>query len=350
LFTEGECENGMSLYLEQKYILLLSPKLRNFKRKGNDLFNFSCPYCGDSHKNNYKARGYFYKKKDQWKYHCHNCGNSKSFFLFLKENDHTLYMDYIREQYNRSKIEDYDFRFKPVRFDRIKEPEKATDFEINLPTISSLPENHYAKQFLIKRKIPSKVFGDLYFAKDFAEFALEVDPEKENLRENEDRIVIPFYNKQGILQGIQGRTLGNSKLKYITVKRGENSVKVYGWDKVDDTKRIYCVEGPLDSTLLQNSVASMDASLYNVVYTIGADKDYIFIFDNEPRNREINRHMKKALELGYPICVWPDYIKEKDINDMVLSGYTPSEVQNIIDKNAYSGLLGQLNMTRWSKI
>ena len=71
-------------WLQNKYINLLSGQFRNFKRKNNTI-NFSCPYCGDSQKNKFKARGYLFNKKGSYHYYCHNCGASKNFEMFLRD-------------------------------------------------------------------------------------------------------------------------------------------------------------------------------------------------------------------------------------------------------------------------
>ena len=71
----------------------------------------------------------------------------------------------------------------------------------------------------------------------------------------------------------------------------------------------------------------------------------VFIFDNEPRNKEIIDRMYRAIEKDYELVIWPEGQKEKDINDMILQGKSKSEIQNIITQNTYSGLsaLTQLN-------
>jgi len=61
---------------------LVSPKLSNFKQKTSDLYNFSCPFCGDSIKKKTKARGYIYKKGNGYFYMCHNCSHSTTFYKY----------------------------------------------------------------------------------------------------------------------------------------------------------------------------------------------------------------------------------------------------------------------------
>ena len=94
----------------------------------------------------------------------------------------------------------------------------------------------------------------------------------------------------------------------------------------------------------------MDAALYNAPRIIGVDFDYVFVYDNEPRNKQIVSNMRKTIDLGYKVCVWPDTIKEKDINEMVLAGNPPSTIQHIIDSNTHEGLIATMKMNQWSRI
>ena len=49
-------------YVDVKYARLVGSRLDNFKEKKTNLYNFRCPYCGDSQKHKSKARGYFFVK------------------------------------------------------------------------------------------------------------------------------------------------------------------------------------------------------------------------------------------------------------------------------------------------
>ena len=84
----------MSSYIDLKYIMMLSPRLDKFKKVRDNLFNFRCPYCGDSQKFRNKARGYFYKKKNDFLYKCHNCGKGTTFGKVLQEIDTDTYKEY----------------------------------------------------------------------------------------------------------------------------------------------------------------------------------------------------------------------------------------------------------------
>ena len=94
-------------YIDSKYLNIIGPQLLQFKKKGDFLWNFRCPYCGDSHKSRTKARGFVYRKKNDLFYKCHNCGVGKTLGNLIKEVDSKVHKDYIMERY-RSGVETSD--------------------------------------------------------------------------------------------------------------------------------------------------------------------------------------------------------------------------------------------------
>lgn len=335
----------MSLYIDKKYISLLAPKLDKFRQKSEYLWNFRCPVCGDSQKNKLKMRGYIYRRKSDLFFTCHNCGTGHSFGNLLKMVDRSLYSQY---QMERFKNESAGNTAKPDFSMLMEKPVFNIQKKINLPTIESLPVTHTARGYVKDRFIPKERWSDLYYAEDFELFVKEILPDYDKRLYAEPRLVIPFYDEKNILLGFQGRALVNSKVKYITIKLSDDNLKVYGLDRVDKTKKIYVVEGPIDSMFLQNSLAMMDASLYNVISTVG-NYDYTFVFDNEPRNKDVCKHMQKAITMGKSVCIWPKHLDMKDINEMILRGYSPAVIQGIIDSNTFSLLKAQLEFGSWSK-
>ena len=335
----------MSLYIDKKYISLLAPKLDKFRQKSEYLWNFRCPVCGDSQKNKLKMRGYIYRRKSDLFFTCHNCGTGHSFGNLLKMVDRSLYSQY---QMERFKNESAGNTAKPDFSMLMEKPVFNTQKKINLPNIESLPITHSARHYVKDRFIPKERWSDLYYAEDFDLFVKDIFPEYDKKLYAEPRLVIPFYDEKNILLGFQGRALVNSKVKYITIKLSDDNLKVYGLDRVDKTKKIYVVEGPIDSMFLQNSLAMMDASLYNVISTVG-NYDYTFVFDNEPRNKDVCKHMQKAITMGKSVCIWPKHLDMKDINEMILRGYSPAMIQGIIDSNTFSLLKAQLEFGSWSK-
>ena len=124
----------------------------------------------------------------------------------------------------------------------------------------------------------------------------------------------------------------------------DDAPKIYGLDTIRTDKPIYIVEGPFDSTFVENSVAMCGADVD--VGSLGWS-DYIWIYDNEPRNREITNRISKTIDRGDKVVIWPENIDDKDINDMVMSGL---DVMSVIESNIYSGLEAKLKFTTWKKI
>ena len=79
-------------------------------------------------------------------------------------------------------------------------------------------------------------------------------------------------------------------------------------------------------------------------------KDVVFIFDNEPRNKEIIDRMYKMIDQNYMITIWPEGTKEKDINEMIMNGKSKEQVQKIISDNTYSGLSAITQLNSYKRI
>ena len=337
----------MSVFIDRSFLLQLSSRLGRFAQKKDDLYNFRCPLCGDSQKNKTKSRGYVYRKKNDYFYMCHNCGVSTTFFNFLKQVDPSLVQEYQLERYKNG--ENGHSNFKKPEFEEAK-TRPVFRQSLELPSIDSLPAAHFAKVYVNQRKIPEALQSQLYYAEDFAAFVQSMGIEKE-LMQGDKRLVIPFYDKDKNLIAFQGRALGESKLRYITVKLLDDNKKIYGLDRLsdDEEKRIYVVEGPIDSMFLENAVATADSNLESVADTLDKSK-VVLIFDNEPRNKEIVKQIEKAIDNHFHVVIWPEMIVEKDINDMILSSFSPDEIQDIIDKNTFVNLRAKFEFINWKKV
>ena len=320
--------------IDSKYIGLVSSRLQKFKKVKADLYNFRCPICGDSQKHKNKARGYMYPVKADMNFKCHNCGASSTLSNFIKTLDPVLYKQYIFEKFKTrntgkgSIFEEPEFNFKKPVFEK----------KLDLPKAS---ENPIATKYLEKRKIdPSK----FYFTKEFQKWTNTHKQTFDTIHRDESRVIIPLHDTEKNLIGFQGRSLGPNSVKYITVMLNEDAPKIYGLDKIDDKKPIYITEGPFDSTFVENSVAMCGSDL-----DIGSFgwSNYIWVFDNEPRNREIVERNNKAISRGDKVVIWPSNIVEKDINDMVLNGH---HVQDVVESNTFQGLEAKLNFTNWKKV
>jgi len=337
----------MSVFIDRTFLLRVSPKLQRFSKKKDDLYNFRCPLCGDSQKNKLKARGFVFRKKNDYFYMCHNCGASTSFYNFLKQVDETLLKEYQLERYKNGETGNNNYP-KP-EFQEIRQEAPKFKKALELPTINSLPEAHFAKNYVQQRRIPQVFSSQLYYAEDFKEFVASLGIEKEGLHKDDKRLVIPFYDKEKNLIAIQGRALGESKLRYITLKLHDDNKKVYGLDRINEESMVYVTEGPIDSMFLENAVATADSNLESITDCVDKSK-VVLVFDNEPRNKEIITKINSAIENHFNVVIWPEFIDSKDINEMVLDGFSPDEIQDIISKNTFVNLRAKMEFVNWKKI
>jgi len=320
-------------FVDVKYINLISSRFQKFKRVKNNLYNFRCPICGDSQTNKNKARGYLYQIKNNTNYKCHNCGVNVSFNNFLKQIDTQIHKQYIFEKFKEGNTgKNFTTQAPILKFEAPKFKPK-----LDLPKAS---ENPVAKAYLENRKLNP---DNYYYTEKFKEWTNSLRPTFDNVSKDEPRIIIPLFY-QNILVGFQGRALGPSKVKYITIMLIDDAPKIYGLDKVQKNKSVYITEGPFDSTFISNSIALCGADGDVDKWGIS---DPVWVYDNEPRNREILSRISRVIEMGQKVIIWPSTIKEKDINDMVLSGL---DVQSVIESNTYSGLEAKLKFTTWKKI
>ena len=241
----------MPSYIDTKYVNLVSSRLPLFKRKHQGLYNFRCPFCGDSQKSKTKARGYLYQKKTDLFYRCHNCGQSNTFSNFIKKLDGELHKQYVLERYKEGVTGKGQNTENPV----FKHEKPVFHTKINLPRISDLDDQHFAKKYLINRAIPPKFLSYLYYTEDFKNFVTKVTKREYDLNEKEQRIIIPFFDKNKQLITFQGRAFTNTLLRYITIKMNEDSPKIFGLDRLNLEKQFYVVEGPFDSMFLPNCIA-----------------------------------------------------------------------------------------------
>ena len=176
----------------------------------------------------------------------------------------------------------------------------------------------------------------------------KVKPKTYKVIKDHPRLIIPFFDTTGKLFAFQGRAFGKEQPKYLTIKLDENKQKIYGLERVNFTKQVKIVEGPIDSLFISNCLAAAGADLF-LKNKIPNEK-VLYIFDNEPRNKEIVDRMYKVIEKDFNIVIWPDNIQLKDVNDMIMNGYTISEIENIISKNTYNKLSALTKLTHWKKV
>jgi hypothetical protein len=256
-----------------------------------------------------------------------------TFSNFLKEIDPVLQKKYVFERFKDNStgrgtvVEEPIFKFEAPKFKK----------SLNLPKASDNPRSD---GYLTARKLDTSKF---YYAKKFKKFVNTLKPTFDDTRYDEERIIIPIYYNNNLI-GLQGRSINPNPVKYITVMLDDDAPKIYGLDNIRTDAPVYVTEGPFDSTFIRNAIAMC-----------GADADVsrwgisnpVWIYDNEPRNREIVNRIAKTIDSGDSVVIFPSSIDEKDINDMVIAGH---DVQKIVECNTYSGLEAKLKFNTWKKI
>jgi len=340
----------MSLYIDLKYINMISNRLPMFARKDDYLFNCRCIICGDSAEKKNKARGYFYKKENNMFYRCHNCEYGTTVGKFIEHLDPILYKEYVLEKF--------------VKKNEQPEPKKETDlrdiFDYTpkfhkplsiidglMDRLDTLPDDHEAVKYVKQRMIPEDQYNRLYYVDDIRDLSQLNTKYTKALNIKQPRIAIPFIREDGQLSGLTLRGIRGENLRYIVLKIKEEDPTIFGLDVIDRSKEVYIVEGPIDSLFLENSIAAAGSS-FQKIDKIGLTH-FTVIFDNQPRNKEICSLIHKQIKAGNKVCLWPSDIEEKDINEMIMSGLTKDDIQYIIDNNTYEGLEAELEFTAWRK-
>ena len=350
----------MSLLTDKKYINLLSTQLEKFKWKKDNLATCRCKICGDSEKNPNKTRGHFYDRHGSFWYKCHNCGYWSNLYNFLKEVSPALCKEYAVECYEerqspttkKKKKKTEVFKFKDAK-PKFKKKDHLLD---ELQCLADLPSDHTAVKFANMRKIPKQHWKLLYYTDDFTSFGKKLDTDA-TLWGKEERLVIPFFNSHGDVVGAQGRVLtmageaqARETLRYITIKAKKSIDSLwYGLWRVNPKKRVYVVEGPIDSYFLDNCVAMVGASSYKSIPARLMNSELVFVMDNEPRNSAVCNYNHELIKMGHKVCIWPENIKEKDLNDLA-HRISTRKIQKLIDANTVEGLEAELKFKDWKKV
>ena len=348
----------MPVYIDKKYINILSSQLERFSWKKDNLANCRCSICGDSQKKKTKTRLYFYEKDNKYLVKCHNCGYASDLYTFMKQTNPSLLKEYSLEVWKEKNVSIKKPLGENEMLSLMKKPEfkKKQNLLKSLTCVKDLPSNHPAVKFVEFRKIPKKHWNILFFTEDFGKYSKLLDPVGSECGK-EERLVIPMFNKHGDVVAAQGRLItmhgevnARTTLRYITVKADKSIDRLwYGMWRADPKKKVYVVEGPLDSLFISNTIAMVGSGAMEKIHSRFENSDITYILDNEPRNYQIAKYNERLIGIGKNVCIWPNEIREKDINDMI---YTRSsnEIKTIIDKNTYSGAEAILRLRDWKKV
>jgi len=272
---------------------------------------------------------------------------------FIKTLDQNLYNEMTLEKLKNNKSPEQQDLESFV--EKMKKPIFMKEGPLKgLKKVSQLSPEHKVKKFVDARLIPTPYHAKLFNCPNFRNFTNNLVPHKftaESLERDETRLLIPFFTKDKKVHAYQGRALGASAVKYITIVLDESVPKVYGLDTVNFDRTTYVVEGPIDSMFIPNSIATAGGDLVSALSPFQSSKSsMVIVYDNEPRSRDTIKKLDKAIMQGYNIVIWPENLEHKDVNDMVLAGMSSEFITHILKTNTYRDLAAKMALTKWSKV
>jgi predicted RNA-binding Zn-ribbon protein involved in translation (DUF1610 family) len=269
--------------------------------------NFACPYCGDSHTDTHKKRGNIYIDKLYFK--CYNCGKYADVYNFLKDFDKAVLdtdeMLYVKETEASTKKESANIdpsylfdieRLKAVAVDRNLIEEKLNLKRIDKSSIST---------YLTKR----------------------LQPRMELFSWNQEREQLYIFHlipDTNLVLGFQIRNF-KSQPKYMTyrlsriyemfdkeitedIEEIDHISTTFGILEANLSIPITVFEGPLDSFLYKNSVATCSTNI-DVPVDLSTLR-YFFDYDKAGRDASIQK-----LKEGKPVFLWKKFFKEAHIDE-----------------------------------
>jgi hypothetical protein len=337
---------------ESRYVLSVGGYLQRFKKDSATTWSCRCPLCGDSQKNKAKARGHFYPARaGGYVFHCYNCQAHMFLSKFLHRVAPAIYDEMMLEKfaggsYGKRKQQ------PPAPTAAITEIASVGISTIKpfVSSLASLPDTHTAREFMIRRRIPKQHWEIFQYAPNFAHIANLTEKYRDRIRP-EARLVIPTFARNKQLLSVAGRALGKESLRYISIAFDEQDARplIFGLDRLNQNERIYVVEGQIDSLFLPNAVAVNTSNLAKGFDLIGPKDRVTLIPDREPRNKEIVKQTGKLCRAGYTVCLLPDGLPGKDINDMVLGGLNPPEILELVHRYSFAGIRAELEFENWRK-
>lgn len=359
-------------YLEHQYLNQISFSLDKFQKVTSDSYSFRCPFCGDSKKMRSKKRGSIFTKEDKTFYNCYNCSKSLTFMSFLQEIDVNVYNEYklsvfkSKTSSTRTQRQEDDNILKKASSvdveDRIKQ-----NYLKNCKQISSIKPDDLlfdVKQYCINRKIPEEYFDRLYACDDINKLTSIIPKYKDSVYwQNSKMLVIPFFKSDNEYDYIQCRNLEGdvaSYLRYITLEIKPDAIKLWGLDRIDWHKPIRVLEGPIDAMFVDNSLALAGASvtkafdyitMRQLQETGKIDRSNIVVcFDHDYKsNKQVKDQLLARVDEGYSVLVYDKNFTTKDMNAIVLKGWSRHSLQEYILSRTFKGLRAKLELSKLSK-
>lgn len=309
--------------------------------------NFRCPICGDSGKNRFKRRGYFLEKDANIYFYCHNgCGGYQfDYFLKLYHPDLlSLYKyDILQEMKNGNKSQ----YFCEEELEEVSIEEEKEEPTYEWPFLP-LTKGNPLYGYLEKRMID---FDDVYYSDDFYRDVDTLIPGKVDPNgKKHTRIIFPLRKPDGDIFGFTARAIDSSDSpKYLTIKMDEDYPKIFGLNRLDKSEHAYVLEGPIDSLFVDNACALVGTD-GNPLSIFHSPDDFTMVLDNQPRSEQVIGKYKKYIQQGLNIVIWNTPVPGKDINELILNGWSRDDVAKYLKKHTYKGLKATIMLRNWAKV
>lgn len=332
-----------SLYIDQKYALILGAKLLNFKQLKTNLYLFSHD-CEDKSKSRVRARAYIYLKGHSLMVKCHHCGMSHRLPTFMKQVAPSLLEEYDMEMFKEKSM--MGLIRTPVPVMNQPKPAPRDDVLVGLKSLKELPPSHPAVLYSERRAIPRKYFKEIFFVPKFNSFASKIEPRFLNIPKDKEhpRLLFPYFDEQGKVFALAARAFGKEEPKYISLTLDQTKDRIYGMWRIDTSKTIYAVEGQIDSLCIDNAIAVGGADYGASLLQVHKDK-LVIVPDNDfVRNKQVADSLYKAIKGGFSVALFPDTFKYKDLNEAAKKNFDSAELQRIIDSNVKRGAEAELEL------
>lgn len=340
-------------FIDEKYIKQLGMYLDRFKDVGNNTYNCRCPYCGDSQKSLLKARGYFYvSSQGRWRYKCHNCAINVSLSNIINFLSPALYEEYRFEYFTENKSDDKVIikknKNEAESFENLKQVNVA-DLLLNsrilkeLTPLSQLNEENPGYKYIVDRKIPKERMEKLYYVDNLKNVVRHISAYNIKTVPAIAGIIIPYFDKSGILQCFQVRNIDeSSKMRYLTYDIIENYEHIYNLENINSEDNVYVFEGAFDSMFCRNAVAASGASIMQKLAKIKEiNKKVVVVFDNDYKTNDvIYKLLTDIIDQGYSVVLYDiEMDGSKDINQYARNkNKTVDDITAYLHKCTYSDL------------
>lgn len=338
--------------IDRKWISIIGQQIERFHWTKDNVANCRCFICGDSQKSKTKARGYFYEYNNKYWYKCHNCG--------LPLPVDSIIRNYFPAQYADYKLELLDIGDSPAnnahgQQDSKPLPKRKDAIDLtNAPVecAKNIEHDHEMIQYIWQRGIPKKHWNELYYTNNFRDCIVQMTGNKNYRRLPRDpRMLLFLMDQNQRIFGVQGRKISNqgNSPKYITIKFDEDAPKLYGLHRLDKSRFMVVVEGPIDSLYLPNAVALCGGDVGHSLKPFKGRDVYVAL-DNEPRNYDTVQRMKRALDMGFKVTFWSvDPSLANDIEE-IRHAYGRSRLFKEIAYNSFSGMEGLTELHTWKRV